>query len=85
MSNECIEFISRLLDKNPETRLGSRSGISEILDHPWMSKIDVDGLIKKKVEAPFKPELSSDPLDVRYFDQTFTKMEAIDTIIPQYS
>ena len=84
MTDECIDFISRLLDKNPDTRLGSQKGIHEILNHPWMSKISATEITKKNVEAPYKPTLSSDPLDVSCFDQKFTGLESNDTYLPKY-
>ena len=67
MSEECKDFIIRLLDKNPDTRLGSKGDLKEILDHPWMKQIDVDKVMNKEIEAPLKPHLSSDPLDINCF------------------
>ena len=67
MSEECKDFIIRLLDKNPDTRLGSKGDLKEILDHPWMKQIDVVKVMNKEIEAPLKPHLSSDPLDINCF------------------
>ena len=64
MSEECKDFISKLLNKNEATRLGTRGGIEEILAHPWLNSIDANRILEKTIEAPFKPELSADPLDV---------------------
>lgn len=77
MSADCKDFISRLLDKNAATRLGTRGGIDEVLAHPWLDAIDADRILEKTIEAPVKPELSADPLDVSQFDTAFTKEEAI--------
>ena len=41
LSENCRDFIGRLLDKNPKTRLGM-GGSSEVMAHPWLSEIDVD-------------------------------------------
>ena len=77
MSAECKDFISRLLDKKAATRLGTRGGIDEVLAHPWLDAIDADRILEKTIEAPVKPQLSADPLDVSQFDTAFTKEEAI--------
>jgi len=66
LSDDCKDFITRLLDKNPDYRLGS-GGIQEVLSHPWLSKLDSSKILAKTIEAPMKPKLSSNPLDVSNF------------------
>lgn len=83
MSDECKDFISKLLDKDPANRLGTKEGIEEILRHPWLADISVDQLVSKEIEPPFKPKLSADVLDVSNFDQQFTSEEAINSVLPQ--
>jgi hypothetical protein len=39
-------------------------------------------LVEKQLEAPFKPKLSADLLDVSNFDTQFTSEEAINSVIP---
>ena len=38
--------------------------------------------MEKTIEAPMKPKLSADPLDVSQFDTVFTSEEAMVSIIP---
>ncbi|KAK7470832.1 serine/threonine protein kinase, AGC [Stygiomarasmius scandens] len=38
VSSACKDCITRLLDKNEQTRLGSRSGASEVKQHKWFAK-----------------------------------------------
>ncbi|EJT97592.1 Pkinase-domain-containing protein [Dacryopinax primogenitus] len=40
VSPACKDIIFRLLDKHESTRLGSRSGASEVKNHKWFSKIN---------------------------------------------
>ncbi|KAF9263570.1 Pkinase-domain-containing protein [Marasmius fiardii PR-910] len=40
VSGACKDCITRLLDKNEVTRLGSRSGASEVKQHKWFSKVN---------------------------------------------
>ena len=49
MSPDCKDFISKLLDKNAPTRLGTRGGIDEILSHPWLDAIDADSILEKTI------------------------------------
>ena len=63
--------------------MGTTNGIREVLAHPWLADIDHDKLLKQKIEAPFKPTLSSNVLDVSNFDKTFTNEEAVVSVIQQ--
>ena len=45
-SQEFVDIVEKLLDKNQKTRLGSEGGVKEVLQHPWFADIDI-----KKVEA----------------------------------
>ncbi len=44
------------MDKNPETRLGSKGGISEVLAHPYFTGIDFDKLKRREYKSPFVPK-----------------------------
>jgi serine/threonine protein kinase len=70
ISKDAQDIIIKLLDKNPETRLG-RNGISEIKTHSFFAPIDFDLIYKKSLNAPFKPTVESEQ-DVRNFDEDFT-------------
>lgn len=68
MSDDCKDFISKLLEKDPVNRLGSKEGIEEILRHPWLADINIDQLVSKQIDPPFRPKLTTDVLDVSNFD-----------------
>jgi serine/threonine protein kinase len=59
MSDECKDFITKLLNKNPDERLGTKTGIQELQDHPFFESINFDDLLNKKNKAPFIPKLSA--------------------------
>ena len=70
-----------MLEKDPALRIGTKDGIREILKHPWFKDIDSTQLLKMKIDAPYKPTLSKDALDVQNFDKQFTDEEAIVSVI----
>ena len=82
MSDDCKDFISKCLAKNPKDRLGSQSGIDEIINHPWFSSINIDTLLAKGLNPEFKPKLSKNILDVSNFDKMFTSDEAVHSVLP---
>lgn len=40
VDSACKDVVVRLLDKDERTRLGSRSGASEVKQHKWFAKIN---------------------------------------------
>ena len=70
---ESIDLITRLLDKNPETRLGSGPrDYEDIKEHPFYDGLDWEALLQKTLPMEWKPHVSS-LTDVSSFDPEFTK------------
>lgn len=63
-SDEVKDFMRRLLDTNPATRLGA-NGADEVKNHPFFEGIEWDKVTSK--EAAFIPQIS-DPESTDYFD-----------------
>ncbi|OHT10684.1 hypothetical protein TRFO_04201 [Tritrichomonas foetus] len=74
-SPECIDFIHQLLKQNPKERLGTKGGLEEVMNHPWLKGIDI-----KDREPPFVPELSNE-LDTAYFEDRCEPSERDDSDI----
>ena len=53
-SAEIVDFVNKLLIKNPDNRLGSK-GFSELKFHPWLRFYDWKSTYLKKEKAPFIP------------------------------
>jgi serine/threonine protein kinase len=67
------DFICQLLEKEPVDRLGSGPGdAEEIKQHPFFNGLSWEKLMKKEIEAPWKPRIESD-IDTRNFDLQFTQ------------
>ena len=58
LSKELVDLLNKLFAKNPEKRIGFKSGGSEIKLHPWFKDVDWKLLSEKKIVAPFIPELN---------------------------
>ena len=59
LSADLKDFIKRLLETNPEKRLGAGRGLSEICAHPWLSKIDMSKLVLSETPSPCKIDMNS--------------------------
>jgi serine/threonine protein kinase len=73
-SQETRDFVSALLHKNPDDRLGA-NGCDEIKAHPWFAGVDWNALIEKRVASPLsswipKRKVSDKGVepDTRHFD-----------------
>lgn len=72
ISDNCRDFILKLLEKHESKRLGSENDSLEVLSHPWFEDLDWMQLLEKKVQAPFLPEVKGDAF-LKNFDSEFTK------------
>mmetsp|Transcript_20477 Transcript_20477/g.56774 ORF Transcript_20477/g.56774 Transcript_20477/m.56774 type:complete len:721 (-) Transcript_20477:358-2520(-) len=52
-SPECRDFITQLLVKNPEKRLGGKNGAEDIKAHPWFK--DIEWAMLRNEQPPFVP------------------------------
>ena len=75
ISEDAKNIISKLLEKDPDNRLG-KNGIKEIQKHPFFNSINFEDLKKKKIKAPFKPEIITDNSDLtKNFDEEYLNLE----------
>jgi serine/threonine protein kinase len=72
LSRTAHDLINKLLDKNPDSRLGSGEEDSEeIKRHPFFAGTEWTALLNKEIPAPWKPDLKGDT-DTSNFDPEFT-------------
>lgn len=80
MSPEGKDLLTKLLDRNPATRLGSaQEDAREVMRHPFFADIDWEGLMNKTVEPPFKPTVTEGKMDVGNVDEEFKSEKPQDT------
>lgn len=58
MSDELKDIISKLLDRNPKTRLGSKNDAHDLINHPFFADIDWEKLEQKQIKAKYLPEVA---------------------------
>jgi hypothetical protein len=69
-----------LLQKEQSARLGySEEDFNELRTHPFFESINWDLLVEKKVDTPWKPNLSSD-VDLKHIDPEFTREPVSDSL-----
>ena len=72
VSDEAKNIISKLLEKNPGSRLG-RTGLNEIKSHPFFGNLNFEMVNNKKLKSPYKPKIIDDDLSCN-FDEEYTTM-----------
>ncbi|XP_077576562.1 serine/threonine-protein kinase Sgk2b [Stigmatopora nigra] len=70
-SEAACSLLEGLLEREVSRRLGESRDIEELQEHPFFASISWDGLLAKKVTAPFIPNVTS-PCDISYIDPEFT-------------
>ena len=75
LSENARDICLKLLDKNPNTRLGSGpTDAEEIMQHPWFSCINWNAIYQKQQPPPYKPQLDNEYC-TKHFPQEFTQMK----------
>eukprot|EP00003_Mantamonas_plastica_P010729 TRINITY_DN201_c0_g1_i1.p2 TRINITY_DN201_c0_g1~~TRINITY_DN201_c0_g1_i1.p2 ORF type:complete len:289 (-),score=107.14 TRINITY_DN201_c0_g1_i1:1420-2286(-) len=81
MSDDACDLLTKLLDRNPDSRLGSGpSDAEELKTHPFFDSLDWETVYNREMEPEFKPELESST-DVGNFDPMFTSEVATDSLV----
>ena len=75
-SDTSASMISRLLDTNPDKRLGSDEVMKglEVQQHDFFNEIDFAELNEVKIDPPFQPSLSG-PTDTKYVGKSFDRLD----------
>ena len=55
LSKNGKDFLTKLLAKNPDERLGAKAGSLEAMDHPWLKDFNWSGLMDQSLSPPYKP------------------------------
>lgn len=76
MAKESVDIIQKLLNRNPQFRLGSSERDAlDIMEHQYFSDINFDDILNGKVQPPYIPNIK-DPKDALCFEAEFTNQAA---------
>jgi len=80
LTNNCRDLAQKLLERDPEKRLGSGVGdFNDIQKHQFFKELDFEGLYNKEVEPPYNPNVKGGEEDTSCFDDTFLKEAVVDS------
>ena len=81
-SDDFMDVVLRLLEKDKKKRLGAENDIEELLEHPYFKSLDIDALMKKEITPPYLPEFTDKDDLGSYFKLKTAAKDVSDTIIP---
>jgi len=55
------------LEKDRKQRIGNKNDVEEVLGHPFFKDINMEKLLNKEIDPPFKPNIKSS-VDLSNFD-----------------
>ena len=82
VSEDAKNLISKLLEKNPGSRLG-RKGIDEIKKEPFFYYIDFDDLNKKKLKPLYIPNIDKNDL-TKNFEEEFLNLDIAESPVENW-
>ena len=82
-SLESADFVNKLIQKQPENRLGA-NGLEEIIQHPWINDLPWQKIRDRLLVSPFKPKIQGfgklkkitniqKPKQIPFFDEEETE------------
>ena len=73
VSPNARDLINKLLDRNPDTRLGAGPrDVEEIKEHPFFSSLNWNDVLEKKIKPEWVPNIKNAE-DTSMFDEEFTQ------------
>lgn len=81
-SDEIMDLVMQLLERDKTKRLGYKDDFAEILSHPVFANIDIQKLEKGQIPPPFKPSINQKDIS-KYFNVQDSSKAMQDTYIPR--
>lgn len=77
MSPTLQNLLASLLERDPARRLGTRGGAKEVMQHPFFASVDWDAVRAHRVQAPYRPSVSSttENVDARFAEMPVFSVE----------
>ena len=81
-TDDVVDFILCLLNKDKSQRLGSKNDFVEVLEHKYFKGYDIKGLEAKTIKPPFMPNFGKKSLK-EFFNVAEDQESLADTFIPK--
>ena len=53
-SLDSVDFVNKLIQRQPNARLGNKSGVKELIEHPWFKKYPWKLISEQKMKSPLQ-------------------------------
>mmetsp|Transcript_24206 Transcript_24206/g.24143 ORF Transcript_24206/g.24143 Transcript_24206/m.24143 type:complete len:157 (-) Transcript_24206:44-514(-) len=81
-SDDFVDVVLKLLNKDSKKRLGSDGDIDEVLEHPYFQSLDLEALVNKEIKPPYIPEFTGKDDLGSYIKLKSGSKDVNDTMIP---
>lgn len=90
-SDEFVDLVLKLLNKDKDQRLGSAGDVQEVLAHPFFAKLNIDEMMEYRMEPPLRldlelgsenPDGSGDAAHHKYFNSKSAPEDLAETVLP---
>jgi serum/glucocorticoid-regulated kinase 2 len=85
-SDEFVDVVLRLLEKDKSKRLGSNGDATEILNHPFFKSLDQEKLLAEMLDVPLKLDFAANANDqgfnAKFFNTKQNAQDMSETVLP---
>lgn len=85
-SDEFVDVVLRLLEKDKSKRLGSNGDCQEILNHPFFKSLDQEKLLAEMLDVPLKLDFAANANDngfnAKFFNSKQNVQDMSETVLP---
>jgi|TARA_B110000285_G_C14958502_1_gene530431 serine/threonine protein kinase len=86
-SEDFVDVVMRLLDKDKKTRLGSNGDADEIMKHPFFASININKLMNETIDVPLKQDFTANQnkegFNAKFFNSKSSPQDLTETVLPQ--
>lgn len=84
-SDEFVDLVLKLLNKEKSGRLGSNGDVDEILAHPFFASLNIKSMLEGTMVPPLKidPQTVGGQIDTRFFNSKSAPQDLAETVLPQ--
>ena len=83
-SDEFVDIVIKLLNKDKKNRLGTKGDSDEILQHKFFASINIQDLLAGKIKSPLKLDKAEKgvEVDTRFFNSKSAPQDLQETLVP---